>query len=165
MASNQLTQWNGGVLSTGFLNNPISYLNYLFAGLGQIVTAAASANLTLGTSPADITGASVSVTTQGISAIGVAIGTISFGISVGSAGTYLNGNVLVDGVSQSGNGSILCPADSTCAFHTITRAWSFALSTPGAHTIKLQAQKSAAGPTATAQLQHTGLTVIVLDMP
>jgi len=164
VASTPLNQVSPGILPTTPINNIVNYVNTLFGGLGQIATGVASAPLSLTTSNTDVASASVTVTSTGANGILVSVGTFGFSCTVASAGSYFVGDCVVDGTSQGSNGDVLCPADQTYAFDSRTKMWVTTVSA-GSHTAKLQARKSAAGPTGTAVIQHTNIVVILFDMP
>lgn len=163
MATSPLQSFLGGTIPTAVVNNITNYVNTLFAGLGQTTTVVASSFPALTTSFADVPGVSVSVAATGANAICLAFATCGWICTVGSAGSYFAGDLVVDGVSQVANGQILTHADSTFNQQTDGRVWSFPL-TATSHTIKLQARKSAAGPTGSTS-GHTAMTVVLLDMP
>lgn len=163
MASSPLAPFLGGTLPASVINNLTNYVNTLFAGLGQTATAVASSNLTLTTSNVDIPSAQITVAATGTSAILLVYGAVGWICSVGSAGSYFVGDLLVDGVNQNASGSILTHADSTFNQQTDSRVWSTPV-TLGSHVVKLQARKSSAGPTGQSTTGST-LTVVLLDMP
>lgn len=163
MASNALQQWAGGVLTTSIVNNPIVYINTLFAGLAQSNTFACNADLTLTNSVQDISGCSTTVSVSGANAFAIIVGTFDANVSVSSAGVLFQGKCVVDSTTQSAVALLKDNGANTRA--TPAQTWTVPLSV-GAHTVKLQGVKtgSAAG-THIFQSIHTQMTVLVVDLP
>lgn len=163
MASNSLQQWAGGVLATSTVNNPIVYINTLFAGLAQSNTFACNADLTLTTSIQDISGCNTTVTVAGANAFAIIIGTFDAEVTASSAGVLFQGKCVVDSTTQSA--VALLKDNGTNTRGTPAQMWTVPLSV-GAHTIKLQGLKSgSAAGTHIFHTIHTNMTVLVVDLP
>lgn len=141
---------------------------------GEIVTAArlnrlqpvtaeaiATADVTLTGTEADVTGASITFTTQTNNAVYVAIGTFDFHTTVGSAALLGQGRLNVDGVTDGEEGH----ADaSTVNRTTIAQVWRGTLPAAGSHTIKLRALKNGGGGTIATRLTHTKLNIAIYEV-
>lgn len=124
-----------------------------------VVAAACSSNLaTASATPADVVGASVTITTAQTNTSVTVIGV--FDMTTTSTGGNGIGTCVVDGSTQSGEAihalATLNDRD------TVMQVWSVTLSTAGSHTIKLQGSATSTG-TVTISSTHTTITATVYD--
>ena len=124
--------------------------------------AACTTQLTVGTAYADVVGASVSVTAYNDNAVVIVTGVFDVNVTSASAGVIAIGQCMVDGALPAP--AIATHDLGTVGRHTVTQTWRAAVGA-GAHTIKLQASKTAAGGTATVLTVHTTITAILIDTP
>jgi hypothetical protein len=125
-----------------------------------IVSAAASASLTLAAAAADVVGASVTFNTVQAAATVVVWGVFDVSVSV-SAVVVALGLCSVDGVIQTAQATYQLEASSLRG--TVSQVWAATLSGSGPHTIKLRGQLSTAGGTSVMNQTHTTITVMVND--
>lgn len=123
----------------------------------------ASAVLTLGTSNADITGAAFTVTTQFASCEYAVTAFFDFDCVAVSAGVTCAGVLVVDGAAQTGEA--IFEATATGQRATVGQTWTGVLGAGGSHTFKLQARKTGAGGTYSAQSTHTALSGTLVEVP
>ena len=105
--------------------------------------------------PADITGATISVT-PAIASMALVIGI--FDVNVGTASDVYLGILDVDGVDEIANAAIRGEAT---ALATVSQIWVFPL-TAASHTIKLQCARSSGTGTGTFYSPHTKLVLILM---
>ena len=118
-----------------------------------------SANYTLTTSFADVTGCSVSVTTTRANQVALVWATFDFDVTTASAGV-VQGRLDVDGSAQAGQ-----VIGESVRLNRETKSggpWIVTLATAASHTFKLQAQKSMAGIAGQVLAAHTRIRVLVL---
>lgn len=124
-----------------------------------VVSAVCSLNLsTASATPADVVGASVTITTTQANASVLVIGV--FDMTTTSTGGNGIGTCALDGVTQSGEAihalATLNDRD------TVMQQWLLTISTPGSHTIKLQGSATSTG-TVTISATHTTISATVYD--
>ena len=126
-------------------------------------SASSSADLTqTTTTPADITGATVTFNTTVTNVTAVVMGIFDISTSsANAAGTALGLCVVDGGAAQSMQATWQLGAASTRA--TVSQVWNVTLAAAGSHTIKLRGNLSAAAGTAVFNHPHTGITVLVFD--
>lgn len=124
-----------------------------------VVSAAASSSLTTGSStPADIPGATVSITTAQPNAVVLVMGV--FDITAASAAAVAAiGTCLLDGALQAGEAHHVI--NTASSRETVAQNWNVAIPTAGPHTIKFQG--ACGGGSAVFNSAHTTLTALVLD--
>lgn len=117
-----------------------------------------SADITLSTTAADVTGATLTVVTTSTTAQIHINGTFYFNGNTVSGTTLCQGLCLIDGVEQGGT-AVGCPTVNG-ERETKSRTWTADL-TAGTHTVKLQAKKSAAAGTYQCLAGQTTISIIV----
>lgn len=124
-----------------------------------VVSAAASGNLTTGSStPADIPGATITITTVQNNASVLVNGVFDI-MTATAANVAAIGTCLVDGAVQTAEAIRIIVTAQTR--ETVAQNWPISLPTPGSHTIKFQG--ACGGGSATFNQTHTTLTALVLD--
>lgn len=124
-----------------------------------------SAACTLGltqttTTPADIPGCSITLTTANPNASVLVIGVFDISVVTGAAAVAV-GNCVVDGSAQ--NGEATQQLVTTGLRQTVSQVWNVVLATATSHTIKLQGALTANAGSATYNSTHTTLTLTVYD--
>jgi hypothetical protein len=128
--------------------------------LTQIGTAAASASLTLSTTPTDVTGATLTLAT--VTANAKYEATITCDIQETVAGTTVGiGQLVVDGATQTQAALLACNATDDRA--TVTQVFTGNLATAGNHTFKIQGSKDIAAGTVIMNLTHTTISVKIWE--
>jgi hypothetical protein len=114
-----------------------------------------TASITMGTSFTDLTGTSVTFTTQyantKVAIWGVFDVKYSNNVDIGVGGALFVGAAFVDGVSLATSGE----AHFNGVECTVAQQWSTTLPLAGSHTIKLGAVRTGVGPTGTISTQAT----------
>lgn len=125
------------------------------------LSAACSSPVTVsGTTPADITGCTITFTTANANASVLIIGV--FDTLVATTGAPVaTGNCVVDGSAQPGQATH--DQNTLNKRDTVSQVWNVALPAAGSHTIKLQGALSGAGGSTTFNATHTTLTLLVMD--
>jgi hypothetical protein len=134
----------------GIISNP-----YPGRRLLSITEADATGDLTLGTSPADVPGCSVAVTMP-VAGWYKVIGVYDFQYTA-SGNAIAQGFLNIDTVNQTAEAH-LDGGGTTTIRATVSQQWTGTLAV-GAHTLKLQAQKSAAAATLRSRISHTVIVV------
>lgn len=140
---------------------------------GDVVTAAtlrrlqpktyhADASAAIGPSvtDADVTGATITLTTETNNAIFVATGDFDFDYS-GAATALEQGKLVVDTVTQAGTANCQDGTATSNDRRTHSRTWRGTLATAGSHTLKLTATL---GSGITVNATHTGITVTIYEV-
>ena len=126
-----------------------------------LVSAQASGGLTVTTTtPADIPGATITITTANPNASVMVTGVFDTAVVTGGA-SVASGTCVVDGATQNGIAPLQLVTVGLRA--SVPQVWNVTLPTAGNHTIKLQGALSAAAGQATYQTTHTTITALVLD--
>lgn len=102
-------------------------------------SATGSGNLALSTSEADVTGASITLTTETDGAYYVCHATFAFDITSATT-SFATGNMYLDGSAITG--SCRWSGEVTTDFGTDTQMWHGAVGTAGSHTFKLRGSMS-----------------------
>lgn len=122
----------------------------------------ASVDLTLSTTETDVTGATVTFSTQAANAVFVVTGSFDFYASIVSGTTTMQGRCAVDGSSQTGE------ADATLMTSGSrvpgAKTWRGTLAASGSHTIKLRGLKDVAAGTYQILSTHTRILVVVYEV-
>jgi hypothetical protein len=123
---------------------------------------ACTASLTVTTATyADITGASITLTTQADNAIYMAEAVFDCNVTGTSTTSLMVGRLLVNGVADSG---ISVYAMDTLDRSTIAMRWRGTLAATGSHTLKLQGANSGAAGTGVFQQDDTKLQVTIYEV-
>lgn len=140
----------GEVVTAARLNRlqPVTYHADATAAVGPSVT------------DADITGATITLTTQTNNAIFVATGDYDFDYS-GAATALEQGKLVVDGSIQAGTANCQDGTATTNDRRTHSRTWRGTLATAGSHTLKLTCTL---GSGITVNATHTGITVTIYEV-
>lgn len=131
------------------------------SGLHDTYNANASSSLTLGTSAADITGASVTVVTSRPNVPCLVIGTVDVSCTAWTVANVAILTLSVGGVSATQQGLLGILANGTR--QTISRQWVVNIPTAGSTVIKLQGQKNSSSNTIAMQLTHSGISVVAFN--
>ncbi len=105
-------------------------------------SATGSSNLTLSTTTTDITGASITLTSEAANAIYVVTATFAFDV-VTATTDYAEGKFYLDSVVQSGFAR--WSGEVTTDYGTTAQQWRGTLSAAGSHTLKLSASRGSTG--------------------
>lgn len=125
-------------------------------------SAAASAPVTVsGTTPSDIPGATVTITTANPNASVMVTGVFDAQCVTSSGVAVALGTCVVDGSTQTGEATHdqVAVGNRGC----VSQVWNVSLPTAGSHTIKLQGVLSGAAGSTTFNATHTTITLMVLD--
>lgn len=123
---------------------------------------ACTAALTVTTATyADITGCSITLTTQADNATYMAEAVFDSNVTVVSGTSLMVGRLLVDGVTATG---IAVYAMDTTDRATIAMRWRGVLSSAGSHTLKLQGANSGAAGTGVFQQDDTKIQVTIYEV-
>lgn len=125
--------------------------------------ALASANLTLSTTAADVTGATHTYTTSITNAKYVAWGVAQFQVSTASSGVNLRGYLNVDGTDRGTAIFVEDGGSTTVSDGTYSQCWEGPLATAASHTLKMRGDKDAAGGTHSIQSSHSKLLVAIYE--
>lgn len=125
-------------------------------GLIDMVQVACSADYTLTTSAADITGVTTTYTCVAGDLFWV-VGVIDFAVTVAGAGNAATGSLVVDGVTQTG---AIIKLTTNLDRATATQVWLVSGLSAGSRIFKLQASKNNAAPTVVAKQTHTTLSLL-----
>lgn len=134
----------------------------LLTGLALSAHKPASGNLTLSTSVQDVPGCTLTFSVAGAHAFVMVVGTFDFQPSVSSAGNNAVGYLTVDGSARSQQA--IWTDNGANSRDTTPQSWIVPVAA-GSHTVKLQANKTGAGGTHTANSPHTTMTILVVDLP
>lgn len=153
----------GQVLTASQLNAIVTAANTVFTGFTSSAVGTCNSALTLTTTLTDVSGCSVNATTTGANSYAMVTANAQFMVSVASAGVTLACVLLVDGVNQAANGTLRDSADQVHDGHR-SFTWKVPL-TAGAHTFKLQGNKSAAGSTSSiTNTAGSNIVVMIFDL-
>lgn len=130
-------------------------------GIVDTYNANATATLTLGTSAADITGASVTVVTSRANVTCLVVGTVDVSCTAWTTNNVAILQLSVGGSTRSEQG--LLGILSNNARQTISRQWIVTIPTAGSTVFKLQGQKNNSANTVAMQLTHSGLSVVAIN--
>lgn len=125
----------------------------------RVLSAQATADYTITTTRADITGCTKTFTTRVPSAVAHITGAFDFD-AVATGYGALVGYCEIDGIVK--NEAALFIASAAGERFTVNQTWEHTFAASGSHTIKLQANKSVAGGTAIARNPHTAFTSILI---
>lgn len=153
-----MENYNAGTLGT---ISSAAAVTFVGAGLGRVPTSlpvrtSATSALTLGTSYADIVGATTTFTPNTAEKV-VITGIFDINYTVAGAADAL-GQLLVDGVAETPVARLNVAATVT-GRATIMQQWVVSLTAAASHTLKLQGAKSAAAATIVVEFANTGLVV------
>jgi hypothetical protein len=144
----------GEIVTAGRLNRlqPVTY------------EAIATALLTMTTAtPADVPGASVTLTTAAADAAYTAVAVFDAEVLATSASVLMLGKLVVDGTSQSG---VAVYGMDTLDRATVVMTWTGTLGSAGSHTLKLQGNLTASLATGGRFNQgDTKITVTITEVP
>lgn len=156
----------GEVVTAALLNTHMrDNLNFLktVGGLTKLTQVAATADLSLSTTPTDVTGATTSHTTTIANATVVAIGVFEFAVATSSAGVLLKGHINIDAANVVPEAT--AEDDNANLRGTFPAVYVGTLATAASHTIKLQGSKGAALGTSIIEGDQgrTTLTVAIFE--
>jgi hypothetical protein len=152
--ANGAGDWSDDVTFTAGQKLAASDLDQIVSSVCQILGAAqTTASITMGAGAVDLTGATLTFTTQYANTKALIWGTFDVGIATGTH-TFV-GTCVVDGTTLTTG-----EAHSTGVRETTFQQWIPTLSAAGSHTIKLQGAESSG--TAITFSIHTKLHVLVL---
>lgn len=118
---------------------------------------------TVGTSLADVTGATVTFSTTYANATVLVVWTADHNITGAGAGVVAIAQMNYDGTDVNTRQALMSLDDVHRI--TVTQRDNITLVSAGSHTIKMRCQKTGAGGTDQLQTNHTGFTLVVFDNP
>lgn len=143
----------GNKLTAAQLN---SLVPVLYEGVCNVAT-------TVTTTLADVTGATVTFSTNHDNAIALVTWTADHNITVAGAGVVAIAQMNYDGTDVNTRQALMSMDDVHRL--TISQTDTITLATAGSHTIKMRCQKTGAGGTDQLQTNHTQFSVVVWDTP
>lgn len=142
---------------------------WLFANAGRLGTGllstinkVCSANLTLGTSLADVANCTTTFSVTGAHAFAFVVG--AFDLSKTAVAAAAVGALVVDGVTQPAQANFSDNSNTVSERGTVAQTWVVALAA-GSHTLKLQSSRTPGTGTVVCNSGNTSFSVLVIDLP